>query len=187
MYHPRNVVISVVALLAVAVVLMVRPDGSPAAAPAAPEPAQTQVVEQPTWSPTPAETQTPVAAVDPHTSAIGTAEAFATAWAKPNLAQSEWLAGIEQWSTPRLFQQLAFTDPAKVPATLITGEAGLVKYGKDWAWAWIQVPTNGGTIMLSLVSSSPDTCTSICQTWLVNNVQPADQAPPATSTGKALE
>ena len=98
--------------------------------------------------------------------------AFAQAWSSSGRSQQEWTAGIQPFVTPALAAGLAQTDPARVPATKVTGEAVLLMASASFAQ--VRVPTDGGSIVVTLKQgpSGP---------WQVSNVAPAGQ-PPAAPT-----
>jgi len=135
---------------------------------------------------TPDPTTTTGAAPDVHLDMTGMVTGFATAWAQPQLTRAKWQAGIAPWVTPALAKALSTTDPARVPATRVIGEPKLVKYADRWAWAWVRVTTDGGDIIVSVVSTSVDQ-TGLIHSWLVSNVQPADPAPTAPPTPKGAK
>jgi hypothetical protein len=98
------------------------------------------------------------------------ATAFAQAWSASGRSQQEWTRGIQPFVTPALAAGLAHTDPVRVPATKITGEAVLLTGSATSAQ--VKVPTDGGSIVVTLrrASSGP---------WLVSDVAPAGQPPGA--------
>ena len=145
------------------------------------------VAASPTWSPpsdpaTAASSPVPVATpiTTPTTSpGAGTgndgsvtklATAFAQAWCLSARSQQEWTRGIQPFVTPALAAGLAQTDPARVPATKVIGEAALVTASA--ASAQVNVPTDGGSILVSLRRSSSGP-------WQVFDVGPARQPPGA--------
>lgn len=96
--------------------------------------------------------------------------AFAQAWCLSARSQQEWTRGIQPFVTPALAAGLAQTDPARVPATKVTGEAALVTASA--ASAQVNVPTDGGSIVVTLHRSSSGP-------WQVSDVGPALQPPGA--------
>ena len=76
----------------------------------------------------------------------------------------------QPYVTPALAAGLAQTDPVRVPATKVTGEAVLLTASATSAQ--VKVPTDGGSIVVTLsrASSGP---------WLVSEVAPAGQPPGA--------
>ena len=112
------------------------------------------------------------------------ATAFALAWSSSSRSQLEWTRGIQPFVTPALAAGLAQTDPARVPATKVTGEAMLLTASATFAQ--VRVPTDGGSIVVTLnrVASGP---------WRVSDVAPAGQPPgaptpdlhPATSPARS--
>jgi hypothetical protein len=137
------------------------PASSPAESSAAvPSPVRTRI-------PGKTSTSSTVAAADAAYSFTRLATAFATAWSSSGRSQAEWTHGIRPYVTPALETGLAQTDPAHVPATKVTGEAVLVK--ATAISAKVRVPTDGGSIVVTLHESSGS--------WLVSDVAPADQPP----------
>lgn len=134
----------------------------------------------PAYTPDPTTTTTD-AAPDVHLDMMGMVTGFATAWAQPQLTRAQWQAGIAPWVTPALAKELSTTDPARVPATRVLGDPVLEKYAADWSWAWVRVTTDGGDIIVSVVSTSVDQ-TGLIHSWLVSNVAPADPAPAPAPT-----
>ena len=96
------------------------------------------------------------------------ATAFAKAWSSSGRSQQEWTRGIQPFVTPALAAGLARTDPARVPATKVTGEAVLIQASATSAH--VRVPTDGGSIVVTLkrAGSGP---------WQVSDVAPAGQPP----------
>jgi hypothetical protein len=98
------------------------------------------------------------------------ATAFAQAWSSSGRSQQEWTRGIQPFVTPALAAGLARTDPGRVPATKVTGEAVLLSASA--ASAQVKVPTDGGSILVTL-SRAPSA------PWQVSDVAPAGQPPGA--------
>jgi hypothetical protein len=98
------------------------------------------------------------------------ATAFAKAWSSSGRSQAEWNDGIRPLVTSDLAKGLAQTDPAHVPATKMTGEAVLLT--SSGHSAEVRVPTDGGSIVVTLIRKSSDA-------WLISDVAPADQPPGA--------
>jgi hypothetical protein len=103
-------------------------------------------------------------------SVTAVATAFAQAWSSSGRSQQEWRRGIQPFVTPALASGLAQTDPSRVPATKLTGEAVLLRASATSAQ--VRVPTDGGSIVVTLkrAESSP---------WRVSEVAPAGQPPGA--------
>jgi len=122
----------------------------------------------PVPSTTPATSAVPVAPTNESVTRLATA--FAQAWSSSGRSQQEWTGGIRPFVTPALAAGLAQTDPARVPATKVTGEAVLLTGSATSAQ--VKVPTDGGSIVVTLRrgSSGP---------WLVSDVAPAGQPPGA--------
>jgi hypothetical protein len=98
------------------------------------------------------------------------ATAFAQAWSSSGRSQQEWVRGIQPFVTPALAAGLAQTDPARVPATKVTGEAALVTASPTNAS--VRVPTDGGSIVVTLTRAASGG-------WQVSDVAPAGQPPGA--------
>lgn len=98
------------------------------------------------------------------------ATAFAQAWSASGRSQQEWVRGIQPFVTPALAAGLAQTDPARVPATKVTGEAQLVTASATNAS--VRVPTDGGSIVVTLTRTTSGG-------WQVSDVAPAGQPPGA--------
>ena len=113
----------------------------------------------------------PTPPAGPGQSVTRVAEAFAQAWSRSSLPPSAWLRGVRPWVTPTLARGLSETDPSRIPATRVIGEAQLVRASRDTAA--VLVPTDGGPITTML--------TRVRSRWLVAGVAPAGQ-PPAAPT-----
>lgn len=100
------------------------------------------------------------------------ATAFAQAWSSSSRSQQEWTHGIQPFVTPALAAGLAKTDPARVPATKVTGESVLLTASATSAQ--VRVPTDGGSIVVTLEQAAAGP-------WQVSDVAPAGQ-PPAAPT-----
>jgi hypothetical protein len=118
-----------------------------------------------------AEVPGPTAPAGPGQSVTRVAEAFARAWSRSSLPLSPWLSGVRPWVTPTLAKGLSETDPGRIPATRVIGEAQLVRASRDSAA--VLVPTDGGPITTTL--------RRVRSRWLVAGVAPAGQ-PPAAPT-----
>ncbi|MBA3488409.1 MAG: hypothetical protein H0T78_02515 [Longispora sp.] len=53
--------------------------------------------------------------------ALAVIKGFAQAWARPDAAAATWRREITSWCEPALAQSFQSTDPARVPASAITG------------------------------------------------------------------
>jgi hypothetical protein len=118
--------------------------------PTAAQPGQGSDAAQPTREPTP--TLTP-------TSGPAPPEALdvATAWGKAfvnhpaGISNEQWLNGLRPYTTEERIAVMTSVDPANVPATEVTGPAVTVaNYASSVTAA---VPTNGGTITLSIIQT----------------------------------
>lgn len=94
------------------------------------------------WTPGPTTTADPAAAA--------TAYEFTRAWARPELTAGAWLDGVDEYATHDYVRSLADIDPARVPASRVTGAPRAVESRTDRAR--IDVPTDGGTLRVTLVS-----------------------------------
>ncbi|GII22569.1 hypothetical protein [Planosporangium mesophilum] len=92
--------------------------------------------------------------------ALSSAQAFARAWARPDLPAGAWLAGVRPYTHPSYFQLLDTVNPANVPARRITGPLVVVSSNTDVVV--VEVPTDAGTLRL--------TCVTVSGQWLVNGV-----------------
>jgi hypothetical protein len=95
---------------------------------------------------------------------------FAQAWSSSGRSQKAWADGIQPFVSPALAAGLAQTDPARVPATKVTGEPVLITASATAAQ--VKVPTDGGSIVVTLSRASTTP-------WQVSDVGPADQPPRA--------
>ncbi|RSM75194.1 hypothetical protein DMB66_00035 [Actinoplanes sp. ATCC 53533] len=85
---------------------------------------------------------------------------FVHAWARPGLAQPTWYAALRDLVTPAYAQLLAATDPANVPAHLVTG-APAARSSTSTVLV-TDVPTDAGTVRVTL--------TRVDGRWLVATV-----------------
>jgi hypothetical protein len=74
---------------------------------------------------------------------------FVHAWARPGLEQPAWFAGVRDLVTPGYARLLAATDPANVPAHLVTG-APVVRSSTS-AVLVADVPTDAGAVRVTLM------------------------------------
>ncbi len=95
---------------------------------------------------------------------------FARAWSSSGRSQQEWTRGIQPFVTSTLATGLAQTDPARVPATKVMGEAVLLTASATSAR--VKVPTDGGNIVVTMSRASSNS-------WKVSDVAPADPPPGA--------
>jgi hypothetical protein len=99
--------------------------------------------------------------------AVQAAVAFVTAWARPDLDQPTWLAGVSRHATPEYAAALATVDPSAVAAHRITADA--VPQTATVQAADVDVPTDAGTIRVVLVLRGGR--------WLVTDLRPARETP----------
>lgn len=137
------------------------------------QPSDPSVVASSTMPATiPSATSTASAFLDVDTSDSMTrlATAFAQAWSYTARSQQAWVRGIRPYVTPALAVGLAQTDPARVPATRVTGEAVLLTASATSAQ--VRVPTDGGSIVVTLRQAPHGP-------WLISEIAPAGQPPSA--------
>jgi len=141
----------------------------PATEPGIAPPEATSPGTAPPAATVPASAPTPAGAVRSESVAV-VATGFAQAWSASGRSQQEWTRGIQPFVTAALAAGLAQTDPARVPATKVTGEA--VLQTASATSATVRVPTDGGGIVVTLTrgASTP---------WQVSDVTPAAQPPGA--------
>lgn len=102
------------------------------------------------------------------TSAIARATGFVMAWARPDLSADAWLKGVGGYLSPAAAELFAWTDPALIPASTVTGDAH-VNDGASGTSARVTVPTDAGDMAVELIRSSSQT------TWLVASILPAGE------------
>jgi len=73
---------------------------------------------------------------------------FVHAWARPDLEQPAWFAALRDLVTPAYARLLAATDPANVPAHLVTGAP--VARSSTSTVLVTDVPTDAGTVRVTL-------------------------------------
>lgn len=72
------------------------------------------------------------------------ATSFMNAWVRTNLPATEWLRGMRPFASPDLLTQLSRTDPARVPASRVTGSpVGVVTESGAHA---LRFATDGGRV-----------------------------------------
>lgn len=92
------------------------------------------------------------------------ASAFTRAWARPNLPQAEWLAGLTPYAAGPLRAQLATSDPARVPATrVLTDPKPVTGATKGEAF---RVVTDAGPVIVRTVATD-----GVC---VVRDIEPDD-------------
>ena len=89
-----------------------------------------------------------------------------TAFARPTLAEAQWWTEL----LPLLSQTGAYayegTLPGSIPVTAVTG-AGRVVTGATDVMTLVEVPTDGGTYIVTLTRSD------VTQPWLAERIRPA--------------
>jgi hypothetical protein len=108
----------------------------------------------------------PTTSASPTDAALHVAVVFMTAWARPNLDQTTWLAAVIPNTTPEYAATLSSVDPANVPARHVTGPPRSQASTADAAL--VDVPTDAGPIRVSLVQRDGR--------WLVADVAPAQDS-----------
>lgn len=88
------------------------------------------------------------------------AVAFVRAWARPDLPQAAWLAGLEPLVTKGLAERLATDEPWAVPAHRVMGPPQSQVVGRR---AVVSVPTDAGETLVSLVEQG--------RQWAVEDVE----------------
>ncbi|MBO0842037.1 MAG: hypothetical protein J2O46_02545 [Nocardioides sp.] len=101
----------------------------------------------------------------PVPSPVPTAVGFVTAWARPELPQAQWLAGIDAaHPSESLAEALSTTDPRSVPATKVVGTPKIVEQTADEAR--VQVGTDAKSPTVTVVLAFEDNA------WSVSNILP---------------
>lgn len=91
------------------------------------------------------------------------ATSFMNAWVRANRPAAEWLGGMRPFASPDLLTQLSRTDPARVPASRVTGRpVGVVTHSGAHA---LRFATDGGR-----VDASTQKRGSAC---VVSDIEPA--------------
>lgn len=122
---------------------------------------------------TPAQTATPAgkgATPEVPAGSGEAAEGFVTAWARPSLTTEQWLAGVRGYVAPTLQQALSYTDPAKIPASHVTGPSRMVHVVPDGTAASFDIPTNAGPVRVGVAL--------LTGRWLVTDIVPASASQP---------
>lgn len=115
-------------------------------------------------------------------SCVDAATRFVTAWTRRDLPATAWLEGLRPMAAPSFLAQLEQSDPGRVPASRVVGQAAVVR-SSDTGDV-VKVVTDGGRID---VVTQAGTC-------LISDLQPAEGVPgaptpvlsamtPATATG----
>jgi hypothetical protein len=124
------------------------PGAGPGAQPAQPGSSSAQPTRLPTPTLTPTSGPAPPEALD-----------VATAWGKafvnhpPGTTNEQWLAGLRPYTTEERIAVMTTVDPANVPATEVTGP--VVTVANYVSSVTVALPTNGGTITLSIIQTPP--------------------------------
>jgi hypothetical protein len=98
----------------------------------------------------------------PAPAAVRAAVAFVRAWTHhpDGITAKQWWTSVSRYADATLAKQLEFTDPARVPATDITGQAQGIAGGPSSAT--VAVPTDAGRVVL--------TCVLVQGKWLVSDL-----------------
>lgn len=91
------------------------------------------------------------AALPPAAQAPRVVEAFAVAWARPDLPAGVWWQRVVPHCEDGFARALRTVDPAQVPATQVTGRPAAKQPPKNGA-AVYEVPTNAGTLTVTLAA-----------------------------------
>ncbi|WP_433121932.1 hypothetical protein [Micromonospora sp. CA-246542] len=75
--------------------------------------------------------------------------AFAAAWARPDLPADAWWRGVSRMCDDGFAQALRSVDPARVPATRVTGRP-VAKQGPSGDTAVYEVATDAGALTVTL-------------------------------------
>lgn len=94
------------------------------------------------------------------TGAAAAAVAFVDGWARPGLAEPQWLAALQPLATASYANLLADEEPWSVMAHRVTGPPS--GHG-DLGGATVTVPTDAGPVLVTVVH--------VRTSWLVANVQ----------------
>lgn len=97
--------------------------------------------------------------------ALTVAEKLMTAFARPGVDQAAWMDGLYPYLTQAAGTAYAGTDPAKVPASEVTGSGSVVDGATAYALL-VTVPTNIGPYVVSLTRQAPT------DPWLADRVTP---------------
>lgn len=178
------IVISVVLLgLIVASVVMIRGGAlTPAAGPAAPPAAASSTVPAATATPTQPcvlscgdTPQADMEAVPPllwdeqsKAAALQSAAKFMTAFARPDLSSQDWYTQIYPLTDSAYGKALFGTNPARVTASQVTGEAVLSIDPENGFAVWATIPTNTGPWSVQLRR------TDAAAPWLAINAHPGE-------------
>ena len=102
----------------------------------------------------------------PAPQAVLAAQDYIRAWARPDLDQKTWLAGVARYATPAYLQLLATVEPGNVTARHVTGAAKVLS--SSTAVVVLDVPTDAGPVRV--------TCSNTDGRWLVATAEPPGPA-----------
>lgn len=156
--------------------------GEPLTAPASLPPTSTSLPAVPVGSPAPNgaptywdgpgdggtsnQRPTPTGDVD-RSQAAATATKAMQLFARPDVPEKRWWDQLRPYLTAKAQHDYAYTDPANVPASELTGPAAVLPTDAD-TLARIQVPTDVG-LYLVLLTRSPQS-----QSWQVDRLLPPE-------------
>ncbi|MCM3662528.1 hypothetical protein M3148_16240 [Georgenia satyanarayanai] len=99
--------------------------------------------------------------------ALDRAVTFMRAFARPDLPDDQWHAGIAGQMTPAGAELFAYVDPRNVPASQITGQARVLDHSTG-SLAEVHVETDAATYLVTLTRVSQDA------PWLVEYADPLE-------------
>lgn len=109
----------------------------------------------------------PSAAVAPP-DAVNVATRFVTEWATHSARETpeQWWARVSPYADPQLAEDLKLTDPTRVPATKVTGQAKSVSRSDSETEVKLAIPTDAGDVLV--------VCTHSDGRWLVSDIDLAN-------------
>lgn len=103
---------------------------------------------------------------DAERAAAERAAAFMRAFARPDLPDDDWHAGIAGFMTIQGAQEFAYVDPANVPASSV--ESARVLANVSASLAEVEVTTDAGTYLVTMIRTTANT------PWLVEYTAPLE-------------
>lgn len=97
------------------------------------------------------------------------AEAFLRAFARTDLSQQQWWAGVSGYFTPAAAPVYALVDVAQIPVHQIVENSAAVRAGTTRYRALVSVRTDAGTYTVTLLRGG--------EAWLVDRVTPPSPQP----------
>lgn len=98
---------------------------------------------------------------------VAAAEAAMTAFARPDLDEETWWAGIEPLFTDEAAQRYAYVDPANIPVREVIAEGFIIDDASAYV-AIVEVPTDAGRYQLVLNRRNAEA------PWLVSRITPVE-------------